>query len=105
MWKDKTEYLNLLNRNVSYLKKPNRADLIKLSYALFYYYNSEYHKDFYDTIIRKKLKLTRDEWEKKFSTIGRVLQPNFKVNQFNKSTKNIEKDIINKISQTIFEVK
>jgi len=105
MWKDKTEYLNLLNRNVSYLKKPNRADLIKLSYALFYYYNSEYHKDFYDTIIRKKLKLTRDEWEKKFSTIGRVLQPNLRQNQLKKSTKNIEKDIINKISKTIFEVK
>ena len=105
MWKDKTEYLNLLNRNVSHLKKSNRDDLIKLSYALFYYYNSEYHKDFYVNIIAKKLKLTRDEYEKRFSTIGRKLVPNLKQNRLKKSTKNIEKDIINKISKTIFEVK
>ena len=105
MWKDKTEYLSLLNRNISHLKKSNRDDLIKLSYALFYYYNSEYHKDFYVNIIAKKLKLTRDEYEKRFSTIGRKLVPNLKQNRLKKSTKNIEKDIINKISKTIFEVK
>ena len=104
MWKDKTEYLRLLKTDVSHLKKPNRNDLIKLSYALFYYYNSEYHENFYDNIIRKSLKLNKDNYQKQFSTIGRKPIGNSKLNKFKHSTKFIEKNIINKISRTIFEV-
>ena len=35
MWKDKTDYLKLLNTDVSQLKEPDRNDLIRLGYALF----------------------------------------------------------------------
>ena len=104
MWKDKTDYLRLLNTNVSYLKKPNRNDLIKLSYALFYYYNSEYHENFYDNIIRKSLKLNKDDYQKQFASVARKSVANSKLNKLKDSTKLIEKNIINKISKTIFEV-
>ncbi len=105
MWKDKTDYLKLLNTDVSQLKEPDRNDLIRLGYALFYYYNSEYHENFYDNIIRKSLKLNKDNYQKQFSTIGRKPIANSKLSKLKYSTKFIEKNIINKISKTIFEVK
>ena len=48
------------------LKRPSKSDLLKLAYCMFFYYSSTYHKDFYDNIIRKNLKLTTEEYEKNF---------------------------------------
>ena len=105
MWQNKIGYLKLLNSNVSSLKRPSKNDLLELSYAMFFYYTSTYHKNFYDTIIRDNLKLTQHEYEKKFLTDGRKSIPKSQLNKLKKSAKKIEVKIIDQISKTIFEVK
>ena len=105
MWKDKKNYLKLLNLNHSKLNRPHKADLLKLAYCMFFYYSSTYHKDFYETIIRKNFKLTTQEYEKRFITNARKLIPKSKLNQLKEASKLIERKIIDEISKTIFVVK
>ena len=105
MWKDKKNYLNLLNSSYLKLKRPSKIDLLKLAYCMFFYHTSTYHKDFYDTIIRRNLKLSVKEYYKKFASPGRTLISKSRLKLLNDETKLSEKKIINEISKTIFEVK
>jgi hypothetical protein len=105
MWEDEKSYLELLNTNPLELERPRKSDLLKLAYCMFFYYSSTYHKDFYDNIIRKNLKLTTEEYEKKFATKGRGSISKSKLRLFENKTKLIEEKIINEISDTIFDVK
>lgn len=102
-WKNKNEYSKLLNYDHYKLKKPNRNDLLKLIYSLFFIYHSEYHVNHFDNIIRKNLKLTKDNYQKKFHTKARAIISNkqkIRLDQITKSKSNL---IIKQISNTIME--
>lgn len=105
MWEGRTDYTNLLNLDNSKLKRPDKNDLLKLVYALFYFYNSEYHINFFNNIIRRNLKLTKDDFKKKILSTGRTKISNSKIIKINKYTKLKENKIINEISNTIYQVK
>jgi len=97
MWKNKKEYLKLMNLDASKLKAPSKDDLLELIYTLMFHYPSTYHKDFYNRIIMRNLKLSKKQFEqglfkKRSSEIANI-------------DSLVEKKIITEISETIFEVK
>ena len=97
MWKNKKEYLKLMNLDASRLKAPSKDDLLELIYTLIFHYPSTYHKDFYNRIIMRNLKLSKKQFEqglfkKRSSEIANI-------------DSLVEKKIITEISETIFEVK
>ena len=105
MWNDKDNYLKLLNCDYIKLKLPDKNDLLKLIYALFYFYHSEYHINFYNNIIRKNLNLTKKNYETKFNIPAGSIIPNSKIRTFNSAVKLKENLIVNQISKTIWQVK
>ena len=106
MWQNKINYSKLLNLNVSKLKRPNKIDLLKLSHAMFFYYTSFYHKNYYTNIIRNNLKLKEGKFQKQFLfKKGRKPIPKSILNRLRESTRLVEDKIIDEISKTIFEVK
>jgi hypothetical protein len=105
MWDDKDNYLKLLNCDYIKLKLPNKNDLLRLIYALFYFYHSEYHINFYNNIIRKNLNLTKKNYETRFSVPAGSKIPNSKIRTFNSAVKFKENLIVNQISKTIWQVK
>ncbi|MDC0875804.1 hypothetical protein OAP78_02600 [Candidatus Pelagibacter sp.] len=97
MWENKKEYLKLMNSQFSKLKKPVKNDLLELIYTLIFHYPSTYHKNFYNRIIMRNLKLSKKQFEqgifkKRSSEIANI-------------DSLVEKKIINEISKSIYEVK
>ena len=105
MWKDKDNYSKLLNLNHSKLARPNKADLLKLAYCMFFYYSSTYNKDHYEIIIRRNFKLTSVEFQKKFPQKERAPIASSQLSKLKEASKLIERKITDEISKTIFDVK
>ena len=105
VWDNKKKYSMLLKRKYQNLHSPNRDHLLELIYALFYFYHSEYHKNFYVNIIKRKLGLSKKMYEKKFFHKARTKVSNAKKIKFNKYVKLKENIIINEIADTIWQVK
>lgn len=103
MWKNKNEYSKLLNYDYYKLKKPNKNDLIRLIYSLFFIYHSEYHVNFFNNIIRKNLKLTKDNYDKEFHTKARKKISNKQKIKLEKIPQFKQELIINQICNTIVE--
>ena len=105
IWKDREIYSKLLNYNDSKLKKPNKNDLLKLIHVLSHVYYSCYNANFhYPNIIRKKLKLTEDNYKKKFFITARSKMSNQRTIKLNQFIKSKEISIINEVSNVIWQV-
>ena len=87
VWDNKKKYSKLLKSKYQNLHSPNRDHLLELIYALFYFYHSEYHSNFYVNIIKKKLGLSKKLYEKKFFQKARSKMSNAKIIKFNKYIK------------------
>jgi hypothetical protein len=106
MWKDKKTYSKLLNTDYSKLKKVKRLDLLKIIYTLFYINNSSYNTHFwYHNIIKKHLKLTKEKFNYLFNFKARSQISNSRLSCINKLIKKDNNDLIDKISNNIFEIK
>jgi len=105
MWNNKINYLKLLNLEFSQLKSPLRSDLLELCYMLSFHYTSTYHKNFFNNIIRKNLKLSLIEYQKQFATRSRAKISQSKLKEMTNATKPVEERIVDQISKTMFEVR
>jgi hypothetical protein len=106
MWKNKKEYLKLLNYDYAKLKEPNKNDLLKMVYTLFYIHNNNYNATaWYPNIIRNHLKLSKKSFNKLFIIKARSKTSNSKINKINKLYYEQNDTLINKISKRIYEVK
>ena len=105
MWKNKEDYLKLLKRNYFKLKKPNKNDLYKLIYSLFYIYHSCYHvSNYYENIIKKNFRLTKNAYENIF--LGKARSKNYnKAKSFKKLLRKNYKPLIEELSNKIWQVK
>jgi len=104
MWENKENYLKLLKKNHIKLKKPNKDDLLKLIYSLFYIYHSCYHINYYENLIKKHFKLTKNAYENIFLTKARSKNYN-KFKNFKKLLNKNTISLIEKMNKRIFEVK
>ena len=103
MWKDKSEYTKLLNCDYTKLKKPNKTDLLKMVYTLFYIHNSSYNSaSWYHNIIKNYLKLSKSSFDKLFIVKARSKTTNSKLNKLSFKWNNA---LINEMSEKIYEVK
>ena len=106
MWKNRKDYLELLNRDYSKLNKPNKNDLLTIIYTLFYTYHSSYNTNYwYLNVIKNNLKLSKEIFNKIFITKARskiLNSQSIKVKKLIYGKKDI---IADKISRKIYEVK
>ena len=106
MWKNKKEYLKLLNYDYTKLREPNKNDLLKMVYTLFYIHNNNYNATaWYPNIIRNHLRLSKKNFNKLFIIKARSKTSNSKLNKINKLYYEQNDTLINKISKEIYEVK
>lgn len=103
MWDKPSDYSKLLNEEI-HLKRPNKIDLLKLIHSLFYFYNSEYHPNFYENIIRKNLNLSKKKYQKIIQTVNRGKISNSKIIILNKYIGLKKEKTIEDISKTIHRV-
>ena len=94
-WKNKKEYISLLNLNWDKLKKPNKIDLLDVINQLFCNPLSLYGSNYWQQIISEELSMDRQEIYEK----SKIIFDKMKIND-----KKIYK-ISKKISKTIEFVK
>jgi hypothetical protein len=106
MWKDKRQYSKLLNTDYKKLKKPKKIDLLKIIYTLFFINNSSYNTNhWYLNIIEKYFKLSKKKFDYLFNYKARSQISNFRLSNINKLTNKDNNELIDKISQNIFNLK
>jgi hypothetical protein len=106
MWKNKRQYSKLLNTDYKKLKKPKEIDLLKIIYTLFFINNSSYNTNhWYLNIIKKYFKLSKNKFDYLFNYKARSQISNFRLSNINKLTNKDNNELIDKISQNIFNLK
>jgi hypothetical protein len=106
MWKDKEQYSKLLNTDYKKLKKPKKTDLLKIIYILFFINNSSYNTNhWYHNIIKKYFKLSKKRFDYLFNYKARSQISNLKLSNINKLINKNNNELIDKISQNIFNLK
>jgi hypothetical protein len=106
MWKNREDYLKLLNKDGSELIRPKKDDLLTIIYTLFYTHYSNYNTNsWYLNIIKKNLKLSKRNFNKLFIAKARSKISNSKLIKINKFIYSKKDIITDKMSKKIYEVK
>ena len=100
-WKNKKEYLSLLNKSNNLLKSANKNDLLKLVYTMFYDKSSYFSNFFWEKIISKELNLSHAEFYEKIVVFDNKYKKNKEIFLKNRLNNILFSKIVKKLSNNI----